>query len=93
MSMQNQSVEDSIDSVIDVLNTQAFAEDEVDDTREHTYTSNFSCHGRSRFQRDCNFTDCHPFSPVDLFDYNAAPASTIVFETSIPEAPYRLPCC
>ena len=42
------------------------------------------------FQRDCNFTDCHPFSPVDSFDQKATSASAI--EASIPEASYRLPC-
>ena len=36
MSMQNQSVvQDSIDSLVDVLNTQAFAKDQIEDTRDH----------------------------------------------------------
>ena len=36
MSMQNQSVvQDSIDSLVDVLNTQALAKDQIEDTREH----------------------------------------------------------
>ena len=86
--MQNRSViEDSIDSVIDVLNTQAFAKDQIDSTREYAHTSSFSCHGRSHFLKDCNFTDCHPFFPVDPFDHISATVSAIVFETSIPEAP------
>ena len=58
MSTQNQSVvQDSIDSFIDVLNTQAFAKDPIEDTREHAHTSNFSCHGRAHFQRNCNLTE------------------------------------
>ena len=39
MSMQNQSVvQDWIDSLIDVLNAQAFAEDQIEDTCEHAHT-------------------------------------------------------
>ena len=31
------------------------------------------------------------FSPVDPFEHNGTSVSAIVFEASIPEAPYRLP--
>ena len=94
MNMQNQSdVQDSIDSLIDVLNTQALAEDQIEDTCEHAHTNNFRRHGRAHFQRNCDFTGCHPFFSADPFVHNATPASTIVFEASIPEATYRLPYC
>ena len=58
-------VDDSIDTLIDVLNTQAFAEDQIKDTREHAHTCNFGRHNRAHFQRDCNFTNRHPSFPVN----------------------------
>ena len=58
---EQSAVQDSIDSLIDVLFTQILPEDQIKDTREHAYSNNFSCHSRTHFQRHCDFTDCHPF--------------------------------
>ena len=92
--MQNQSdVQDSIDSLIDVLNTQALAEDQIEDTCEHEHTSHFRRHCRTHFQKHCKLTDCHSFFSVDPFYHNTTSACDIVFEASIPESSYRFPCC
>ena len=65
MHMETRSVvEDSIDTLIDVLNTQAFAEDQIEDTREHAHTSNLGCHCRTHFQKNSNFTNRCPSFPV-----------------------------
>ena len=82
----------TVSSMIDVLDTHAFAKNQVEDTRQHA-RNNFSCHGRTHFQRQCNFTDRHPCFSVDPFDHNAASASAVVFEASVPDASYRFPCC
>ena len=37
------SVDDSVDALIDTLNTQALVEDQVKDSREHAHTDNFGC--------------------------------------------------
>ena len=86
-------VEYSIDAQIDVFDTEAFAENEVDAACEYAHTCNLGCHGRTHFQRDCNFTECRPSFPVDPFDHNTTSASAIVFEASITETSYRLPYC
>ena len=62
--MKTQSVvQDSIDTLIDVLNTQAFAEDQIKDALERAHTGNLGRHSRAQFQRDCNFTDRHSSFP------------------------------
>ena len=82
--MQNQSViQDSLTSLIDVLNTQVFAEDQIEDTREHAHTSNLGCLSCTLFQRNSNFPDCHPSFPVDSFDHHTTSTSAIVFEAAI----------
>ena len=48
-------VQDSVDTLIDVLNTRAFAEDQIEDTREHAHTRNLGCHSRTHFQKKSNF--------------------------------------
>ena len=55
----------TVSSMIIVLDTHAFAKNQVEDTRWHAHTNIFSCHGRTHFQRQCNFTDCHPFFSVN----------------------------
>ena len=42
---------DPVYSLIDVLYTQTFAEDQIGDTREHAHSKNFCCHGSTHFQR------------------------------------------
>ena len=92
--IKTQSVaQDSIDTLIDVLNTQVFAEDQIEDTRGHVHISILDCHSRIYFQRNSNFIDCHSSFPVDPFDHNSTSASVILFEASIPEVSYRLPYC
>ena len=83
----------TVSSMIDVLDTHAFTKNQFEDTPWHAHTNNFSCHGRTHFQRQCNFTDCHPCSSVNSFDHNAASASAVVFEASVTDASYRFPCC
>ena len=72
-------MQDSIDSLFDVLYTQTLAQDQIEDTCEHAHSKNCSCHDRTRFQRNCNFTNCHPIFSVDPFDHDSAAALTIVF--------------
>ena len=94
MHMNIQSVvKDSIDTFIDVLNTQAFTEDKIEDNREHAYISNLGCHSRAHFQRKCNriVFIVTPFSLVDPFDHNATSACAIVFQVAIPIAFHRFP--
>ena len=43
-------VEYSIDAQIDVFDTQAFAENEVDAACEYAHTCNLGCHGRTHFR-------------------------------------------
>ena len=89
MSMQNPSVvQDSVDSLIDGVNTQAFAEDQIEDTGQHAHTSNFCCHGRAP-----TFRGVEIFYWFDPFDHNITFVPAIAFKASIPEASYRLPCC
>ena len=75
---------DLVDSLIDVLYTQTFAEDQIEDIREHAYPKNFRCHGSTH-------SDCHPLSSVHPFDHDSAVALAVVFEASVPEATYRFP--
>ena len=42
-------VENSIDTLIDVLNTQVFEEDQIEDARQHAHTCNFGHHSRATF--------------------------------------------
>ena len=82
--MQNWSViEDSIDSVIDVLNTQGFAEDLID-SPVSTHTPVISAAmAAPTFRGMSILLIVTPFFPVDLFDHTSAPASATIFETSI----------
>ena len=84
-------VEDSIDTLIDVFDTQPFAEGKIMDTREHAHTSNFGRHCRANIQRDCNFTNRHPSFHVDPFDHHTTSTSAIVFEAAIPKSFHHLP--
>ena len=87
------ALQDRVYALIIVLYTQTLAEDQIADTPEHAYTKNFRRHGGSHFQRNCDLTDSHPFLSVYPFDHDSADAFAIVFETSIPDVTYRLPCC
>ena len=80
-------VEDSVDTLIDVLSTQAHAENQIKDTREHAHTSR---HSRANFQRDYNFTNRHPSSLVP-FDHHTTSALAIVFEAAVPVTFHRFP--
>ena len=82
--MQTPSVvEYSVDAQIDVLDTQPFTGNQIDDTCEHVHACNLGCHSRTHFQRDCNFTDCH--------DHHTTSTFALVFEASIPITFHRLP--
>ena len=72
-------VDDSIDTLIDTLSTQAFAEDQIKDTHEHAHTSNLGRHGRANLQRTAIslmvthlslstplITTLHPLLPLSL---------------------------
>ena len=63
-------VENTVDTLIDFLNTQTFVEHQIKDSREHAHSCHLSCLSCANFQRDCNFTDCHPSFPVDPFDHH-----------------------
>ena len=45
-------MKDPVYSLIDVLHTQTFAEDQIEDTREHANSKIFRCHGSTNFQRN-----------------------------------------
>ena len=82
-------MQDSIDSLIDVLYTPTLAQDQIEDTCEHAHSKNFSCHDRTRFQRNCNFTDCHPIFSVDSFDHDSAAALFIETPSQKPKTMVR----
>ena len=81
----------SIDTQIDVFDTQAFTEDQINDTCEYAHACSLSRHSRTHFQMDCNFTDSHRSFPVDSFDYHTASTFAVVFRAAIPKAFHRLP--
>ena len=72
-------VEDSVDALIDTLNTQALFEDQVKDPREYAHTNNFGCNSRTNLQRNRNSTDCHPSVPDYAVDHHATSTFAIVF--------------
>ena len=81
----------SVDTQVDVFDTQAFTEAQIQNTREYAHTSNLGGHSRTHFQRDCMFANRHPFSPVDAFDHRTTPTSAIVFEAAILVTFHRFP--
>ena len=83
---------DPVYSLVDVLYTQTFAKDQIEDTREHAHLNNFRRHSRTHFQWNCDPTDCHPFFSVYTFDHDSAAAPAVVFKGSVPETTYRFPC-
>ena len=80
-----------VDALIHVLYTQTFAEDQIEDAREHAYSKNFRRHGGTHFQKNGDLTDCHPCSSFYPFDHNSAAALAVVFEAPVPEATRRFP--
>ena len=90
--MQTPSVvEYSSDAQIDVFDTRAFAENQVDDTCEHARACNLGCHSRTHFQRKRKFTHRHPFFSVNSFDHHTTSTSAIVLETAVPKSFHHLP--
>ena len=47
---EQSAVQDSIDSLIDVLYTQILTEDQIEDTGEHAHSDNLGCHSHTHFQ-------------------------------------------
>ena len=83
-------VENSVDTLIDFLHTQAFVENQIEDSREHTHTPATSAAiAVPTFKRTDILLIVTHLS--HSFDHHAASTFTIVFGTAIQKAFHRLP--
>ena len=76
--------------MINILHTEIFVQDKVEDARKDTDTHHFGSHCRTNAQgyRDC--ADCDPLVSINTFDNDSTTTSTNDLGAAIPEATHRL---
>ena len=69
---------DCVNTLVDILHTWTFVENQIQDSREHAHNHHVGRHSCLNFQKNCNFADRDPSFSVDSFDDHTTPTFPVV---------------